>query len=82
MIFMKHRNLEKAVVLSLILSMGVYGSAWAETERPGSLWQDGDYTTQKGNNLEITSDIVGIGPDGTINVVDFYFVFHHHFVYH
>lgn len=70
MIFMKHRNLEKAVVLSLILSMGVYGSAWAETERPGSLWQDGDYTTQKGNNLEITSDIVGIGPDGTINVVD------------
>lgn len=70
MIFMKHRNLEKAVVLSLILSTGVYGSAWAETERPGSLWQDGDYTTQKGNDLEITSDIVGIGPDGTINVVD------------
>lgn len=70
MIFMKHSNLEKAVVLSLILSTGVYGSAWAETERPGSLWQDGDYTTQKGNDLEITSDIVGIGPDGTINVVD------------
>lgn len=70
MICMKRRNLEKAVVLSLILSTGVYGSAWAETERPGSLWQDGDYTTQKGNNLEITSDIVGIGPDGTINVVD------------
>ena len=70
MIFMKHRNLEKAVVLSLILSMGVYGSAWAETERPGSLWQEGDYTTQKGNDLEITSDTVGIGPDGTINVVD------------
>ena len=67
---MKHSNLEKAVVLSLILSTGVYGSAWAETERPGSLWQDGDYTTQKGNDLEITSDIVGIGPDGTINVVD------------
>lgn len=70
MIFMKHRNLEKAVVLSLILSTGVYGSAWAETERPGSLWQKGDYTTQKGNDLEITSDTVGIGPDGTINVVD------------
>lgn len=67
---MKHRNLEKAVVLSLILSTGVYGSAWAETERPGSLWQKGDYTTQKGNDLEITSDTVGIGPDGTINVVD------------
>lgn len=50
--------------------MGVYGSAWAETERPGSLWQKGDYTTQKGNDLEITSDTVGIGPDGTINVVD------------
>ena len=70
MIFMKHSNLEKAVVLSLILSTGVYGSAWAETERPGSLWQKGDYTTQKGNALEITSDTVGIGPDGTINVVD------------
>lgn len=70
MIFMKHSNLEKAVVLSLILSTGVYGSAWAETERPGSLWQKGDYTTQKGNDLEITSDTVGIGPDGTINVVD------------
>ncbi len=70
MIFMKHRNLEKAVVLSLILSTGVYGSAWAETERPGSLWQKGDYTTEKGNDLEITSNTVGIGPDGTINVND------------
>ena len=30
MIFMKHRNLEKAVVLSLILSMGVYGTGFAQ----------------------------------------------------
>lgn len=74
MIFMKHRNLEKAVVLSLILSTGVYGSAWAEDiEMGGKLWGElwNGYTEiSAGDNLLVTTGGVGIGPDGTINVVD------------
>ena len=74
MIFMKHRNLEKAVVLSLILSTGVYGSAWAEDiEMGGKLWGElwNGYTEiSAGDNLLVTTGGVGIGPDGTINVID------------
>lgn len=74
MIFMKHRNLKKAVVLSLILSTGVYGSAWAaDIEMGGKLWGElwNGYTEiQPGDNLIVTTGGVGIGPDGTINVVD------------
>lgn len=69
MIFMKHRNLEKAVVLSLILSMGVYGSAWAETT--GSLW-DGENgvnkTVESGDLFIDAGEHVGAGPHGIIDV--------------
>lgn len=69
MIFMKHRNLEKAVVLSLILSTGVYGSAWAENT--GSLW-DGENgvnkTVESGDLFIDAGEHVGAGPHGIINV--------------
>lgn len=71
MIFMKHRNLEKAVVLSLILSTGVYGSAWAETTTTGSLW-DGENgvnkTVESGDLFIDAGEHVGAGPHGIIDV--------------
>ncbi len=70
MIFMKHRNLEKAVVLSLILSTGVYGSAWAEDIQSGGLWTDANKEVEAGDNLVITADGIGAGYEGTINVID------------
>ena len=70
MIFMKHRNLEKDVVLSLILSTGVYGSAWAEDIQSGGLWTDANKEIEAGNNLVITADNIGAGYEGTINVID------------
>lgn len=76
MIFMKHRNLEKAVVLSLILSMGVYGSAWAETT--GSLWdgengvnktvESGDLFIDASLNPGENGELAGAGPHGKIDV--------------
>lgn len=76
MIFMKHRNLEKAVVLSLILSTGVYGSAWAETT--GSLWdgekgvnkivKNGDFTIDASLNPGDKGELAGAGPHGIIDV--------------
>ncbi len=69
MIFMKHRNLEKAVVLSLILSTGVYGSAWAENT--GSLW-DGENgvnkTVESGDLFIDAGELDGAGPHGIIDV--------------
>ena len=71
---MKHRNLEKAVVLSLILSTSVYGSAWAaDIEMGGKLWGElwNGYTEiQDGDNLVVTTDGVGIGYNGTVDVID------------
>ena len=64
----RRKNLERAIVLGLLLSTSVYGSAWAETERPGSLWSKGDYTTQDNNDLEIITDSTGIGPNNIVTV--------------
>ena len=78
MIFMKHRNLEKAVVLSLILSTGVYGSAWAETTTTGSLWdgengvnktvESGDLFINASLNPGSDGELAGAGPHGKIDV--------------
>lgn len=78
MIFMKHRNLEKAVVLSLILSTGVYGSAWAETTTTGSLWdgengvnktvESGDLFIDASLNPGENGELAGAGPSGKIDV--------------
>lgn len=67
---MKRKNLEKAIVLSLILSTGVYGSAWAQDIQSGGLWTDANKEVEAGDNLIITTDGVGAGFDGTINVKD------------
>ncbi len=67
---MKRRNLEKAVVLSLVLSTGVYGTAWAEDIQSGGLWTDANKKIEAGDNLIVTTNSVGIGFNGTVNVID------------
>ena len=67
---MKRKNLEKAIVLSLILITGVYGSAWAQDIQSGGLWTDANKEVEAGDNLIITTDGVGAGFDGTMNVKD------------
>lgn len=63
------KNLERAIILGLILSTGVYGSAWAEDETSGGLWPNADYKTEvPGNNLIITTQSIGVGYNGTVNV--------------
>ena len=63
------KNLERAIILGLILSTGVYGSAWAEDEISGGLWPNADYKTEvPGNNLIITTQSIGVGYNGTVNV--------------
>ena len=69
------RNLGKAVVLGLLLSTGMYGAVWAEDiEMGGKLWNEAwspNYTEiEAGDNLLVTTGGVGIGPNGTVNVVD------------
>ena len=72
---MRRKNLERAIVLGLLLSTGVYGSAWAEEEISYGLWSNANYTTQEGNDLKIIADgkdghkNIGIGFDGTVNVL-------------
>ncbi len=67
---MKRKNLEKAIVLSLVLSTGVYGTAWAEDIESGGLWTDANKEVEAGDNLIITTDNIGAGYEGTINVID------------
>ena len=69
------RNLGKAVVLGLLLSTGMYSAVWAEDiEMGGKLWNEAwnpNYTEiEAGDNLLVTTNGVGIGPNGTVNVVD------------
>lgn len=64
----RHKNLERAIVLGLMLSTGIYGTAFAETMDKG-LWDnnvnkvvtDGDLTIDAGSKT-------GIGFNGTVNV--------------
>ena len=73
MIFMKHRNLEKAVVLSLILSTGVYGSAWAE-EITTDEFTKGQHTdgstiegiTIDGNTIKVTESTIVNSDSGNV----------------
>lgn len=66
----RHKNLERAIVLGLMLSTGIYGTAFAETMDKG-LWDnnvnkvvtDGDLTIDAGSKT-------GIGFNGTVNVED------------
>lgn len=73
MIFMKHRNLEKAVVLSLILSTGVYGSALAE-EITTDEFTKGQHTdgstiegiTIDGNTIKVTESTIVNSDSGNV----------------
>lgn len=67
---MKRKNLEKAIVLGLMLSTGVYATAWAEDIQSGGLWTDANKEVEAGDNLVITADGIGAGYEGTINVID------------
>lgn len=72
MIFMKHRNLEKAVVLSIILSTGVYGSSWAAEVDITDFKNSADAT---GNIIVREDTIVAgnsqyLGGDGNSNSLD------------
>ena len=65
---MRRKNLERAIVLGLLLSTSVYGSALADD----GIFEDGfDKVVEKGN-LEITTEKtnIGIGFNGIVNVVD------------
>ena len=69
------RNLGKAVVLGLLLSTGMYGAALAaDIEMGGKLWNEAwnpNYTEiEAGDNLLVTTSGIGIGPNGTVNVID------------
>ena len=65
----RHKNLERAIVLSLMLSTGIYGTAFAETMNSG-LWTDANKEVEAGEDLTINASGVGIGFDGTVNVMD------------
>ena len=65
----RHKNLERAIVLGLMLSTGIYGTAFAETMNSG-LWTDADKEVEAGEDLTINASGVGIGFDGTVNVMD------------
>lgn len=69
---MKHRNLEKAVVLSIILSTGVYGSSWAAEVDITDFKNSADAT---GNIIVREDTIVAgnsqyLGGDGNSNSLD------------
>ena len=82
---MRRKNLERAVILGLLLSTSVYGSAWAEapnveiiktdefvqSEAVTNPW-NGNTEIKDGYDLVVNTDKVGvgIGYNGIVNVVD------------
>lgn len=67
MIFMKHRNLEKAVVLSLILSMGVYGTGFAQ-ELNTKIQQADIKIDLTGEDLVIKTNESALAYDGVVDI--------------
>ncbi len=67
MIFMKHRNLEKAVVLSLILSMGVYGTGFAK-ELNTKIQQADIKIDLTGEDLVIKTNESALAYDGVVDI--------------
>ena len=60
------RNLGKAVVLGLLLSTGMYGAAWAAES--GSIYKPDLNEYYENEDLEITSDRVALGYNGTVEI--------------
>lgn len=60
------KNLERAIILGLILSTGVYGSAWAED----GIFTNGFNKVVENGNLEINTKNtnIGIGFNGIVDV--------------
>lgn len=67
MIFMKHRNLEKAVVLSLILSTGVYGTGFAQ-ELNTKIQQADIKIDLTGEDLLIKTNESALAYDGVVDI--------------
>ena len=60
----RRKNLEKAIVLGLLLSTGVYGSAWAE----GKIFSDNVAKIVETGDLVITDSMSALGFNGNVDV--------------
>ncbi len=70
---MKRKNLEKAIILGL-MAASVSVPVWAADQTSGPLWGEGwngEKIVDNGDNLIVNAgSSVGIGPKGTVNVIN------------
>lgn len=70
---MKRKNLEKAIILGL-MAASVSVPVWAADQTSGPLWGEGwngEKIVDNGDNLIVNAgSSVGIGPQGTVNVIN------------
>lgn len=70
---MKRKNLEKAIIMSL-LAASISVPVWAVDQTSGPLWNEGwngEKIVDNGDNLIVNAgSSVGIGPQGTVNVIN------------
>ena len=69
---MKRKNLEKAIILGL-MAASISVPVWAADQTSGPLWGEGwngEKIVDNGDNLIVNAGSVGIGPQGTVNVIN------------
>lgn len=66
---MKRKNLEKAIIMGL-LAASISVPVWAEDTETGALWTDANKTVSEGNLIVNAGGNVGVGFQGTVNVVN------------
>lgn len=70
---MKRKNLEKAIILGL-MAASISVPVWAVDQTSGPLWNEGwngEKIVDNGDNLIVNAgSSVGIGPQGTVNVIN------------
>ncbi len=66
---MKRKNLEKAIIMGL-LAASISVPVWAADVESGRLWPDANKTVENGNLIIKATDTMGIGYQGTVNVVN------------
>ena len=66
---MKRKNLEKAIIMGL-LTASISVPVWAADVESGRLWPDANTTVENGNLIIKATDTMGIGYQGTVNVVN------------
>ena len=66
---MKKKNLEKAIILGL-MAASISVPVWAEDTETGALWADANKTVSEGNLIVNAGGNVGVGFQGTVNVVN------------